>query len=141
MCRQFYNLEVRIHWAIGSINRDSEIFMCLHKKLYPKIIQNLVDAKFPGIMAKIISMIKTKIIRRRYITFMMSKFRENEQIAHFLSLISRLIAIVTNYLDQFKDIALTIWILGLVGGIQSIIIIFCFTTDGSFSQDYIFENC
>ena len=47
MCRQFYDLEVKIHWGIGSINRDSEIFMCLHKRLYPKIIQNLVDAKFP----------------------------------------------------------------------------------------------
>ena len=52
---------------------------------------------------------------------MMSKFRENEHIASFLSLISRMIAIVTKYLDQFKDTALTIWILGLVGGIQSII--------------------
>ena len=62
MCRQFYDLEVRIHGGIGSINRDSEIFMCIHKKLHPKIIQNLVDAKFPGIMAKIISMIETKII-------------------------------------------------------------------------------
>ena len=121
MCIQFYDLEVRIHGGMGSINRDSEIFMCLHNKLHPKIIQNLVDAKFPGIMAKIITMIETKILRKRYITFMMSKFRENEQIANFLSLISRMIAIVTKYLDQFKDTALTFWILGLVGGFQSII--------------------
>ena len=119
ICRLFYDMEIRIHGGAGSINRDSKILCCFHKNLDPIIVSNIIDYKFPGVLAKFTRWIQT-ILGKRYIIMIQNKIKKHECMSTFISRIKRIIALKAEYFDTIKDIALTILILDLVGGLSSL---------------------
>ena len=112
ICRQFYDLESKVHNG-----KDSEIFVCLHNNYDPLIVENMVDAKFPGIMARLTSWIED-CIGKRIFTWIENKSKKRSK---YIAILTRIMALLVKYVDQFKDTALTIWIITLVGGFQSVI--------------------
>ena len=62
MCELFYQLEQEIHK-----NNESEIYLCLHKKLDPKVVENILDSGEPGCTAGCIKGFEN-FVHRRLIT-------------------------------------------------------------------------
>ena len=77
----------------------------------------MVDAKFPGIMARVTSWIEN-CIGKRIFTWIENKSKKRSK---YIAILTRIMALLVKYVDQFKDTALTIWIITLVGGFQSVI--------------------
>ena len=66
----------------------------------------MIDSKFPGLLAR---------FTNPFILRIKNKIKESEKLARFAAILKTILALELTYLDQFKDIALTFWILGLVG--------------------------
>ena len=104
--KQFYDLEWRVHKGV-----QSEMYWCLHRNLNPLVVERLVDSKFPGIMSRLLNFCFLRI---------KNKIKQSEKVASSMAVMKRILAIELKYLDQFKDIALTFWILELIGGYPSL---------------------
>ena len=59
MCKLFYELEKEIHE-----NNESKIHFCLHKKMDPKVVENILDSGEPGCTADCIKGFESCIGRR-----------------------------------------------------------------------------
>lgn len=115
ICKQIYDVEARVHEG-----KDSEIYLCLHNKFDPLIVDHVIDGKFPGIVSRLTLWLENKISKQCF-TWIANKKRENEKVSRFFATFKRIIALEGQYFDQLKDTALTLWLLELVGGYQSLI--------------------
>ena len=59
VCRSLYHLEEEVHDKV-----ESEIHLCLHKKLDPKVTKNILDSKFPGLTLRFIKFLEESAGKR-----------------------------------------------------------------------------
>ena len=105
----FYENEAKIHH-----NDESSIFLCMHKKLDPAIIQVIHDSKFPGLRQKSIGFIQ-ETFKTRCITSFQNLIIENQTFGYIWSLFSSVLKIINAYIDLFKDTFLACNLLVAVG--------------------------
>ena len=106
ICKQFYDVEWRVHNGV-----ETEMFLCLHKYLKILVVKTLIDSKFPGLLTRFTDLFFLRI---------KNKIKESEDFTRFAAILKTILALELTYLDQFKDVALTFWILGLIGGFPSL---------------------
>ena len=110
----FYNLEQEIH------NRnESEIYLCLHKKLDPKAVENILDSGEPGFTAGCIKGFENRV-GKRLITELKNKIQKSPLIKEIISTTTGIIKIILKFIDLIKDLALSIVTLQAVGNFESI---------------------
>ena len=114
-CVTFYDLEEEIHGKV-----ESEIHWCLHKKLDPKVIQRILDSKFPGCSDGCIKSLEN-LAGKRFIMNLQDKITKSEKIKETIGLMIGIIKVETKYLDLFKDTALTILIFQAIGSFDAIL--------------------
>ena len=114
-CRQFYELEFRIHEG-----KENEIFWCLHKNIDPFIVDYVIESKFPGILSRFINWIQD-YTEKNYFTAIIDWKKRQKRLNQILAFFTRITSLQLKYFDQVKDTAMTFWILSLVGGTQSVI--------------------
>ena len=101
----FYELEETKH-----NQNESEIFLCIHKKLDTIVVSKMIDAKFPGCLQPINNLFKN----------LSNMIIKSEVAKKVLSSIQALIKIELKYVDMCKDLGLSVLMLELIGGIQAI---------------------
>ena len=98
---------------------ESQIHLCLHKKLDPKVVKNILDSKFPGYSAGCIEYLEN-LAGKRFITKIQNQ-KKSEKVKEILGTTVGIIKVEAKYVDMFKDIALSILMLEAIGGYQAII--------------------
>ena len=96
------------------------MYAYLHRSFDPKLVQKMVDAKYPGITDALINAIQD--LARRPIIFEIKDFINSSETAK--TILENFVAIVKIELKLFdlvKDLGLSILMLGLVGGFRAII--------------------
>lgn len=101
----FYDLEEKKH-----NQNESEIFLCIHKKLDTIIITKMIAAKFPGPLEPIKNLLRN----------LSNMIIKSEMANKVLSSILALIKIELKYIDMCKDLGLSVIMLELIGGFQAI---------------------
>ena len=109
-CKLFYQLEQEIHES-----NQSEIHLCLHRKLDPKVVENILDAGEPGCTASCVKGFEN-CLGRRLITGTQNKITTTPIIKEFIATIIGINKIVAKFTDLIKDIALSLVILQFAGG-------------------------
>ena len=113
-CKLFYQLEQEIHKS-----NQSEIHLCLHKKLDPKVVENILDSGEPGCTAGCIEGFEN-CVRRRLITELQNKITKSQLMKEIIGTTTGIIKIGAKFIDLIKDVALSILMLQAAGGFQSI---------------------
>ena len=113
-CKLFYELEHQIHE-----NNESEIHFCLHKKMDPKVVENIIDSGEPGCTAGFIEGFEN-CVGRRLIMELQDKITNSPIIKEILGTSFGVIKVLTKYVDLFKDTFLTIVMLQAVGSFESV---------------------
>ena len=113
-CGDLYDLEQQIHEK-----NESEIHLCLHKKLDPKVVENILDAREPGCTAGCIERFETRV-GRRLVMELQDKITKSQRFKEIIGALWRAIKIGTKYIDLFKDIFLSIEILNAAGNMESV---------------------
>ena len=113
-CELFYQLEQEIHE-----HNQSEIYLCLHKKLDPKVVENILDSGEPGCTAGCIEGFE-KCIGRRLIMKLQNKITSSRIAKEVIASTMGIIKIVAKFVDLTKDLALSVLMLQAAGGFQSI---------------------
>ena len=108
-CIMIYKLEEDIH-----NNVESEIHLCLHK-LDPKVAQNILDSKFPGLTHRCIKFLED-LVRRKFIQSIQNKIIKSERIKEIIGIVIGIVKIESKYIDLFKDTALSLIMLEALGG-------------------------
>ncbi len=103
-CELFYKLEQEIHER-----NESEVHFCLHKKMDPKVVENILDSCEP-----------VNIVKRILIMELKDKITKSPIIKEVLGTTFGVIKVVSIYIDLFKDTALSIVILQAVGSLGSV---------------------
>ena len=111
---QFYDLEMELHGNVGS-----EIHRCLKRNLDPVIVENILDAKFPGCMEGCRKYFR-KIISKPIFKILTDKITKSKKIKESFALVLTIIKIEGKYIDLYKDIGLTLLLLRVSGGFDSI---------------------
>ena len=93
--------------------------MCLHKKLEPKVVENILDSGEPGCTAGCIEGFEN-CVRRRLITELQNKITKSPRVKEIIGTTTGIIKIVAKFIDLIKDIALSTVMLQAVGGFQSV---------------------
>ena len=114
MCKLFYELEQEIHEY-----DESEIHLCLHKKMGPKVVENILDSGEPGCTAGFIEGFEN-CVGRRLIMELQDKITSSLIIKEIIGTTFGVIKLMAKYVDLFKDTALSIIMLHAVGSFQSI---------------------
>ena len=113
-CKLFYQLEQEFHSCM-----ESEIHLCLHKKLDPKVVENILDSGEPGCTAGCIKGFEN-LVRRRLITRLQNKIAKSSLIKELIGTTIGIVKVVAKFIDLIKDLALSIIMLQAAGGFQSI---------------------
>ena len=113
-CKLFYQLEQEIHKS-----NQSEIHLCLHKKIDPKVVENILDSGEPGCTAGCIEGIEN-ILHRRFITELENTIKKSPIMKEFIGTTTGILKLVAKFIDLVKDLALSIVMLQAAGGFQSI---------------------
>ena len=113
-CKLFYQLEHEIHKS-----NKSEIHLCLHRKLDPKVVENILDSGEPGCTAGCIAGFEN-CVQRRLITELQNKITKSKLMKEIIGTTTGIIKIGAKFIDLIKDIALSIVMLQAAGGFQSI---------------------
>ena len=101
------------------VKNENQIHFCLHKKLDPKVVKNILDSKFPGYVACCIEYLEN-LAGKKFITKIQDK-KKSEKVKEIIGTIVGIIKVEAKYVDMFKDIALSILMLEAIGGFQAII--------------------
>ena len=115
ICDFFYELEQQIHQ-----NNVSEIHLCLHKKMDPKVVENILKPGLPGYTITCIERFENLLVNRRFIMLLHNKITRSLIIKEIIGTTKGLIKIIAKSVDLFKDTALSIIMLQAVGGFESI---------------------
>ena len=113
-CELFYELEQEIHEG-----NESEMHICLHKKMDPKVVENILDSGEPGCTAGCIEGFEN-CIRRRLITEIQDKITKSPITKEILGTTFGVIKTVTKYVDLYKDTALSLIMFQDVGSFESV---------------------
>ena len=99
---------------------EADLYNYLHKNIDPKLVQKIQDAKYPGCMDGIINAIED-LARRPFTSEITDCINSSENAKKFIQNTSAITKIELKFLDIIKDFALSILMLGLIGGPQAII--------------------
>ena len=113
-CELFYQLEQEIHE-----HNQSEIYLCLHRKLDPKVVENILDSGEPGCTAGCIEGFE-KCIGRRLIMKLQNKITKSPILKEIIGTTLGIFKILAKFVDLTKDLALSLVMLQAVGGFQSV---------------------
>ena len=114
MCKLFYELEQELHEA-----NVSKIHLCLHKKMDPKVVENIIDSGEPGCTAGCIEGFEN-CVGRRLIMELQDKITKSPIIKEILGTTIGIIKVVGKFFDLTKDTALSIVTLQAVGSFESV---------------------
>ena len=114
-CILFYDLEDKIHRK-----NENEVYLCIHKKLDPKVVENILDSKYPGCTAGCIKSLEN-LAGKRFIMKLQDRITKSKTMKEIIGLTIGILKVEGKYVDMFKDIALSILMLEAVGGYQAII--------------------
>ena len=114
-CELFYHLEQQIHKS-----DESEIHLCLHKKMDPKVVDNILDSGEPGCTAGCIRKFE-KIVGKRLIIELQNKITTSLIIKEITGTAIGIIKVIAKYVDLFKDTYLSIVLLQAIGSFESIL--------------------
>ena len=95
VCRSLYHLEEEIH-----SKAESEIHLCLHKKLDPKVTQSILDSKFPGLTLRFIKFLEESA-GKRFIKKIQNSKTKSEKTKETIALVVGIIKIESKYIDLF----------------------------------------
>ena len=109
ICSSFYDKMAKIH-----NNDKSYIYLNMKKKLDPLVVHNIIDCKFPGIRQKTIILIER--IFGEFISKTEDKITQIGWLGSIFFTLKRILSIEFKYIDLFKDIFLTVYIMILSGG-------------------------
>ena len=110
VCRSLYHLEEEVHDKV-----ESEIHLCLHKKLDPKVTKNILDSKFPGLTLRFIKFLEESA-GKRFIKGIQNSITKSEKTKETIALVVGIIKIESKYIDLFKDTALSLIMMEALGG-------------------------
>ena len=109
ICSSFYEKMEEIH-----SNEKSVIHFNMKNKLDPLIVHYIIDSKFPGMKQKSINLIEE--IFGEFLTKIEDLITQTRWLSSIFYTLKRIISIEFKYIDMFKDIFLTIYIMVLSGG-------------------------
>ena len=113
-CKLFYELEQEIHKR-----NESKIHLCLHKKIDPKVVENILDSGEPGCTAGCIEGFEN-CVRKRLITELQNMITMSPIMKEFIGTTIGIVKVMAKFIDLVKDLALSIVMLQAAGGFQSI---------------------
>ena len=111
VCSMFYEIEEEIHNKV-----ESEIHLCLHKKLDPKVTQSILAAKFPTLSARCIKFLED-LAQKRFIKWIQNRITKSQKLKETIGCVVGIIKIESRYIDLFKDTALTLIMLEALGAL------------------------
>ena len=114
ICKQYYALEADVHK-----NDKSAIFRCLHQRLHPSVITEVIEAETPGLRSKFYDWIEKKL-KTKAITSVRNKIIQTPRLSQLVSILLTIIKIESATLDIVKDLFLAAWIIYLVGGPEAL---------------------
>ena len=114
-CIKFYDRLAKIH-----PNDESQIFLYMHHKLDPLNVEYIVESKYPGFQEKSIQWIE-EICGEKFITKIQDKTTISGCLGSMLFTIKCVLSIELKYIDLFKDIFLTVYIMIVSGGPLAVI--------------------
>ena len=101
-------------------NNEAEMYYYLHKNFDPVLVQKMLDSKFPGITDGLKNCVET-VVHRPIFTELSDLITSSESAKRILQDILTLVKIEVKFIDVMKDLCLTIFMLGLIGGPRAII--------------------
>ena len=113
-CKLFYQLEQDIHKG-----NQSEIHLCLHKKLDPQVVENILDSGEPGCTTGCIERFEN-CVHRRLITELINKITKSPFIKEIIGTTIGIVKILVKFIDLIKDLVLSFLMLQAAGGLQSV---------------------
>ena len=114
MCKQYYALEADVHKT-----DQSAIFRCLHQRLHPSVITEVIEAETPGLRSRFYDWIERKL-KTKAITAVRNKIIQKPRLGQLISTLLTIIKIEMTTLDIVKDLFLAAWIIYLVGGPEAV---------------------
>ena len=96
--------------------KEAETYLYLHKHMDPLVSKMVIEAKYPGLSDKI-----RKLKCGKWITELMDKFSRREKLQRIIYRIKKVAAMEMTYVDIFKDTAVSISILKMIGGIGALL--------------------
>ena len=99
---------------------EAELYKYFHKNIDPRLVQKMQDAKYPGCKDGIVKVIE-KVARRPFTSEISDCINNSENAKKILQNTTAITKIEVKFLDIIKDLALSILMLELVGGLQAII--------------------
>ena len=115
LCDLFYKLEQQIHKR-----NVSEIHLCLHKKMDPKVVENILKPGMPGYTITCIERLENFLLNRRFFVELKNKITKSVIFKEIIGTTRGLIKLIAKSMDLFKDTALSIIMLQAIGGVESI---------------------
>ena len=112
---QFYDLI-----AVRQSQNESEIYHYLKTNFDPSIVQLTIDSKFPGCLVGCKNRLE-KIVGKKIFENMADRINSSERSKFILGKIISIVKMELKFIDLFKDLGLTIYLLGLIGGIQALV--------------------
>ena len=114
ICKEYYAIEKAAH------NKNhSEILCCLHQRLDPIVIEEVLDAEEPGLKTRVLKWIGKKL-KTTKITTIQNKMIQKDWLNYLLSSLTAIYKIESSALDILKDLFLAILIMNSVGGPRAI---------------------
>ena len=114
ICKQYYALEAYVHK-----NDKSAIFRCLHQRLHPSVITEVIEAESPGLRSRFYDWIEKKL-KTQVITTIRNKIIQKPGLSQLISTTLTIFKIESATLDIVKDLFLAAWIIYLVGGLEAL---------------------
>ena len=112
---QFYDLV-----AEKQSQNESEIYHYLKTNFDPSIVQLTIDSKFPGCTEGFKNRLE-KAVGKKIFENMTDCINSSERSKFILAKIISVVKMEFKFFDLFKDLGLSFYLLGLIGGIQAII--------------------
>ena len=101
-------------------NDESKIYHYLKKNFDPELIQNIIDAKYPGCLDGCKNRLES-LVGRKFIEKFSNKINSSEKTKVIIATVSTTLLMELKFVDLFKDLGLSFYMLGLIGGMQAII--------------------
>ena len=105
-------------------NDESKIYLYFKKNFDSELIQNVIDGKFPGCMDGCKKRLES-LAGKKFIERLADKINRSEKSKVIIATVSTTLLMELKFIDLFKDLGLSFYMLGLIGGMQAIMELPC----------------
>ena len=112
--KEFYD-----HLNIIKKKDEAEVYIYLKQNFHPVVITAIDKSKFPGLAGKLIDFIE-ETSNNKFISKLQDKFTINDNFRKCKSAVQTICKLLSNQVDQIKDLTLTITLLSIMGGLEAI---------------------